>query len=65
MRFTGTLELAIQERLRIDCAFCSAVAVVRHAQPDARSRHAPWQSGVEFLTLRIKHPRGSLISADG
>lgn len=64
MRFTGGLELAPEERLRLDCDFCSAVAVVRNSRLNAAGRGNSWQSGVEFLTLRIKHPRGSLLSKD-
>jgi curved DNA-binding protein CbpA len=64
MRFTGALELVIEERLRLDCDFCSAVAVVRNSRPAERGRAGMWQSGVEFLTLLIKHPRGSLLSKD-
>jgi len=64
MRFTSALELVPEERLRIDCDFCSAVAVVRNSRVDESRHGAVWQSGVEFLTLRIKHPRGSLLSKD-
>lgn len=63
MRFTTTVDLVPNERVRIDCAFCSAVGVVRH------SRIAPgppgqWDIGVEFLTLLIKPSRGVLVSVD-
>lgn len=64
MRFTSALELAPEERLRLDCDFCSAVAVVRNSRASTSGRSTMWQSGVEFLTLRIKHPRGSLVSKD-
>jgi len=64
MRFTSRLELAPQERIRLDCSFCSAVAVVRNSRPAGGGRPTEWQSGVEFLTLRIKHSRGSLVSKD-
>jgi DnaJ domain len=64
MRFTSSLELAPQERLRIDCGFCSAVAVVRNSRRASRDGMPAWQSGVEFLTLRIKHPKGGLVSRD-
>jgi hypothetical protein len=63
MRFTSGLELAPEERLRIDCDFCSAVAVVRNSRA-ADGGNGDWQTGVEFLTLRIKQPRGSLLSKD-
>ncbi|MEO8482395.1 MAG: DnaJ domain-containing protein [Acidobacteriota bacterium] len=64
MRFTSTLELAPGERVRIDCEFCSAVAVVRNSESADGAGGATWHSGVEFLTLHIKHPRGSLVSKD-
>jgi DnaJ-class molecular chaperone len=63
MRFTSTVDLVPNERIRIDCAFCSAVGIVRH------SRIAPgppgqWDIGVEFLTLLVKPSRGILVSVD-
>jgi DnaJ-class molecular chaperone len=63
MRFTTTVDLVPNERIRIDCSFCSAVGVVRH------SRIAPgppgrWDIGVEFLTLLIKPSRGVLVSVE-
>jgi hypothetical protein len=62
LRFTSTLDLVPNERLKIDCELCSAVAVVRHAQPIADTR--TWSVGVEFLTLRIHPVRGLLVSRD-
>lgn len=62
MRFTTDLELVPQERLRMDCEFCSAVAIVRSAHQHHRHTRLEWAVGVEFLTLRIKQTRGSLIA---
>jgi hypothetical protein len=62
LRFTSTLDLVPNERLKIDCELCSAVAVVRHAQPIADTR--TWSVGVEFLTLLIHPVRGLLVSRD-
>jgi hypothetical protein len=66
MRFTTDLELVRNEHLRIDCEFCSAVGSVRSVLPRRQHARGPvaWTVGVEFLTLRIKHTRGSLISED-
>lgn len=61
MRLSCALDLVPNERLKIDCDFCSAVAVVRHARVAAGS-HGLWLVGVEFLTLRIKPARGVLVS---
>jgi hypothetical protein len=62
MRFTIDTELHVGDRLRLDCDFCSAVAIVRSAHQRTRDAGRPWQAGVEFLTLRIKHARGGLVS---
>jgi len=60
MRLTSTLDLVPNERLKIDCEICSAVAVVRHVHPTADG--SGWDAGVEFLTLLIKPARGLLVS---
>jgi hypothetical protein len=61
MRFTTDLDLVPNERIKIECEFCSAVAVVRHSRlaPGALGR---WNVGVEFLTVRLKAARGMLVS---
>jgi curved DNA-binding protein CbpA len=64
MRFTTDLQLVLDERLRLDCDFCSAVGVVRNAHLRLRLARRTWHIGVEFLTLRVKHPRGSLVSRE-
>jgi hypothetical protein len=61
MRLVATLDLVPNERLKIDCDFCSAVAVVRHAHRTA-GKDGLWTVGVEFLTLLIKPARGLLVS---
>ena len=62
MRFVSTTEIPIDARVRIECDFCSAVAVVRCTWPDPVRPTAHWHSGVEFLTLRLKHERGGIFS---
>jgi hypothetical protein len=64
MRLVIDLELIVGERVRLDCAFCSAVGLVRSARLEPRRRREAWHVGIEFLTLRIKQPRGSLVSKD-
>lgn len=61
MRLTTALDLVPNERLKIDCGFCSSVAVVRHARPGDGEGQL-WEVGVEFLTLFIKPVRGVLVS---
>lgn len=61
MRFTTNVDLVPNERIKIDCEFCEAVAIVRH------SRVAPgppgfWDIGVEFLTAIVKSSRGTFVS---
>ena len=61
MRLSSGLSLAVGARVKVDCSFCSAVAVVRSA-----GRAGPWsacrQYGLEFVTLHIKRERGGLLS---
>lgn len=61
MRFLTRTQLAIDERVQVDCEFCSAVAVVRSVRPHGVDA-AGWECGVQFLTLRVKQQRGGLIS---
>ncbi len=61
MQFCTVTKIEIEEKLSIDCQFCSAVAVVRNVSPDiSHARH--WRCGVEFLTLHLRHDRGGLYS---
>jgi hypothetical protein len=60
MRFLTHTHLAIDERLKIDCDFCSAVGVVRSVRPHGVDT-AGWECGVQFLTLRVPHQRGGLL----
>ena len=62
MRFLTSADLAVGDCLSIECRFCSAIALVRSVRPVADRRHGALQVGVEFLTLRITHPRGGLVS---
>jgi curved DNA-binding protein CbpA len=62
MRLLTRARIPVGERLRLECSFCSAVAVVRSARADEGQRRGSWQYGVEFLTLRLKHQRGGLFS---
>jgi hypothetical protein len=63
MRFLSQAEMEVGERLKIDCQFCTALAIVRSARVESAPQ-APRRShfGVEFLTLRIRHARGGLLS---
>jgi curved DNA-binding protein CbpA len=63
MRFLSQAEMEVGERLKVDCQFCTAVAIVRSAWAESEP-HAPRRShfGVEFLTLRLRHARGGLLS---
>ncbi len=61
MRFTTDLDLVTNERLKIECDLCSAVAVVRHSHLVAGTT-GTWDIGVEFLTLLIKPTKGLLVS---
>lgn len=60
-RFTSPAPVAIGDRISLDCDFCSAVAVVKNVAPLAAPGHLR-RIGVEFVTLRIKHLRGGLVS---
>lgn len=62
MRFLSTAEVLVGTRVRIECDFCSAVAVVRRAVRDSKDPSAGWHCGVEFLTLRFRHERGGILS---
>jgi hypothetical protein len=59
MRVLARVRLAVGERIQITCPFCSAVAVVKSVTPGPRGT---WESGVEFITLRLVHDRGGLLS---
>lgn len=63
MRFTSAVNLMAGERIKIDCAVCSAVAVVRHSR-ETPGQPGTWEAGVEFLTLRLEPTRGVLLAVD-
>lgn len=62
MRFTSDIDLIPNERIKIDCSLCAAVAIVRHSRV-APGTPGRWDVGVEFLTLIVKPSRGVLVSA--
>ena len=61
-RFRSDGELVLGQRLKLDCAFCTAVGVVRHVQAVPDRRPPQWHIGVEFVTLLIKQSRGVFVS---
>jgi hypothetical protein len=63
MRFTSTIDLVPGERVKIDCEFCAAVAVVRYSRV-APGPPGTWEAGVEFLTIRIEPRPGVLLSTN-
>ncbi len=60
--FTSTTEVHVGDLLSLECEFCSAVAHVKNVRMSGRPGSRVLQVGVEFLTLRIKHTRGGLVS---
>jgi len=60
-RVASAAPVTVGDRVSLDCDFCTAVAVVKNVAPLAvpGSLHT---IGVEFLTLRLKHLRGGLVS---
>lgn len=62
LRLSCAVDLVPNERLKIECELCSAVAVVRHSH-QAAGGPGLWQAGVEFITLRIRPVRGVIVSA--
>jgi curved DNA-binding protein CbpA len=61
MRFLAESSLDMGERVIIACEYCIAAAIVRNVRR-CEADAAGWECGVEFLTLRIRRQRGSLIS---
>jgi DnaJ-class molecular chaperone len=61
MRLLTHSSVPADARLLIECEFCSAVGDVRSVR-----RHpvdaSGWEVGVQFVTMRLKRQRGSLIS---
>jgi len=60
-RFLTHTQLALDERLLVDCDFCSATAVIRSIRAHKVDTDG-FEIGVQFLTLRVKRQRGGLIS---
>lgn len=65
MRLLSPVALTPGERVRIECGFCSVVAVVRSATREGAGGRRGWHCGVEFVTLRLKRERGGLVSTAG
>lgn len=63
LRFRTPVELLLGERVKIDCAFCGAVAEVRHLASEPQGARRIWIVGAEFVTLWVKSPRGEFVSA--
>ena len=64
MRIVTTAPLTQNCLIRLDCDFCSAVAIVRHVNGQGPAEARQWRAGLEFLTLRIRRRRGVFVSAD-
>ena len=62
IRLLSPVQVAVGDRVQIDCAFCVAVAVVRSVRAGQRAGGIVWQCGLEFATLRIIRQRGGLVS---
>ncbi|MCC7007395.1 MAG: DnaJ domain-containing protein [Acidobacteria bacterium] len=62
LRFTTAHRLSPEDRLRLTCAFCDAIGVVRHVHHGLEHRDEPWSVGVAFLTLRINLAPGGIVS---
>lgn len=62
-RFVTKTDVCSGELLSIECEFCSAVAVIKGVRTSAEHGKNHRQVRVEFLTLRIKHVRGGLVSS--
>lgn len=59
MRFSCAYQFSAGALIRVDCEICAAVARVAHvSQPSSGTV----QYGAEFLTVRFKRQRGSLLS---
>ena len=65
MRLLSSMSIPVGARVRVDCGFCSAVAVVKSARVYDVDRRHGWQCGIEFLTLRLRRTTGGLLSALG
>ena len=63
MLFVSSVQLQLNQVIRIDCSELRALARVAHVEPDAADAER-FEAGVEFLTLRFRQVRGSFISAE-
>jgi curved DNA-binding protein CbpA len=62
LRLLSSSEVAVDQIVRLDCEFCSAVGVVRYAHEASGRSRRWWEVGIEFKTLHVKQTRGSLVS---
>ena len=63
LRIAIDQELAINQRLAIDCSACEGVGKVAHCRQAGTTASSGYTIGVEFLTLDFKHRKGSLFAA--
>jgi hypothetical protein len=61
-RFLAHADIRVGECVSLECQFCSAVAIVKSVRAGTGNEAGRCQVGVEFLTLRITHARGGLVS---
>jgi hypothetical protein len=62
MLFVATVRLEANQIVKIDGPELIAIARVAHCERDHASADR-WSTGIEFLTLRFRHSRGSFVSA--
>jgi hypothetical protein len=62
MLFVAPVRLEANQIVKIDCAELAALARVAHSERSMEPGGG-FSTGVEFLTLRFRHTRGSFVSA--
>jgi hypothetical protein len=62
MRLLTPVRLSTGERLLVESSFCIAVGTVKSTSRSVTAQRRVWEFGVEFLTLRLVHDQGGLIS---
>jgi curved DNA-binding protein CbpA len=63
LRFLSPGKVTLDQVVRVDCDFCSAVGVVRYSQEVSGRARRWWEVGIEFKTVHLKQMRGGLVSA--
>jgi curved DNA-binding protein CbpA len=63
LRFVTPEKVMLDQVVRVDCEFCSAVGVVRYAREASGRSRRWWEVGIEFKTVHLKQMRGGLVSA--